>query len=114
MILLDRKEGILGWRWFKVRCTLKVCLASFLKWLWSLRFELKDSHVIKSIRSLVYWSSVYGHVTAGDLPGKLPNVSGDIFQRSAGVIMQQMGWCREGEKRGAWDMSAKGWRQGGE
>ncbi|KAJ9096439.1 hypothetical protein QFC21_005261 [Naganishia friedmannii] len=86
----------------------------------------KDSHVMKSIRSLLLYSMKYGHLPPGHLLGShrratgggeesIPGISalgGDIFVRAAGMIMHVMGWARErkpGEKEGSWDMSALGW-----
>ncbi|KAJ9103664.1 hypothetical protein QFC19_004239 [Naganishia cerealis] len=84
----------------------------------------KDSHVMKSIRSLILYSTKHGHKQPGHLLGtqrfgseeeSIPGISklgGDIFIRAAGMIMEVMGWAkerREGEKEGWWDTSALGW-----
>ena len=36
-------------------------------------------------------------------------LDGTIFVRGAGIIMSALGWAREGEKEGGWDMSALGY-----
>lgn len=36
-------------------------------------------------------------------------LDGTIFVRGAGLIMEALGWAREGEKAGHWDLSALGY-----
>lgn len=82
---------------------------------------MADSHVIKSLRSLERYSTLYGHTLPGGfigayrhngkeetIPG-ISKLSGDLFQRAAGMIMQQTGWVREGEKAGTWSMTPLGY-----
>lgn len=84
--------------------------------------DVLDSHVPKSIRSLLYWSTKYSHLPAGGLPGSfvdekgkeesikgMKDADGTIFMRAAGLIMSTLGWCREGQKVGNWDFSALGY-----
>jgi hypothetical protein len=80
-----------------------------------------DSHVLKAIRSLLHYSTLYGQQPAASLVGAyksgssteaIPGVSklsGDIFQRGAGLVMLQTGWAREGQKSRSYDYSALGW-----
>jgi hypothetical protein len=78
-----------------------------------------DSHVLKSIRALLHYSTLYGQHAPGTLLGAyksnsevIPGIGklgGDIFQRAAGMIMLQTGWAREGEKARSFDTSALGW-----
>jgi len=79
-----------------------------------------DSHVPKSIRSLVHYSTQYGSTPPGGfigtttpdgkevLPG-MGKVDGSIFLRGAGLIMDVMGWCREGQEEGEWGRSPLGY-----
>ncbi|ORX36099.1 hypothetical protein BD324DRAFT_630158 [Kockovaella imperatae] len=72
-----------------------------------------DAHVPKAIRSLVHFANLYGSVPQGGfgmaLPADYSMLDGSVFVRAAGVIMDVMGWCREGEKSGGWDRSAMGY-----
>ncbi|WVQ99214.1 hypothetical protein IAU59_006346 [Kwoniella sp. CBS 9459] len=81
-----------------------------------------DSHVPKAIRSLLHFSNHYGAYPAGafigtylvggqtheTIPG-LSQVDGTVFIRAAGMIMQQMGWTREGQEEGNWDFQGVGY-----
>ncbi|WWD17510.1 hypothetical protein CI109_101951 [Kwoniella shandongensis] len=77
-----------------------------------------DSHVPKSIRSLVYFSSLYGATPPGNFIGTyltggqthetikgMSKVDGSLFIRAAGAIMSQVGKGEEAE----WDRSALGY-----
>ena len=79
-----------------------------------------DQHTPKAIRSLVHYANEHGHTLAGEFPGttdragkevipRISKVDGTVFMRAAGVVMDVIGWCREGEKRGGWDRSALGY-----
>ena len=81
---------------------------------------LSECHLTKSIRPLVYHSQRQGATPPGGFVGTtsssgketLPGMSkldGTVFVRSAGVIMEVMGWHREGQKGGNWDRSALGY-----
>ncbi|WVQ77260.1 hypothetical protein IAR50_006943 [Cryptococcus sp. DSM 104548] len=75
-----------------------------------------DSHVVKAIRSLLFYSTLFGSLPAGSfsppdssdrgggLPG-LEKVDGTIFQRAASVTM---GTIKEGEEA-EWDRSQLGY-----
>jgi hypothetical protein len=83
-----------------------------------------DSHIVKSIRSLLLYSRLYGHLPAGGLLGTykqgtkdetIPGISklgGDVFARAVGVIFEQVGWPKDrkaGDGESFWDMSALGY-----
>ncbi|KLT40791.1 hypothetical protein CC85DRAFT_287064 [Cutaneotrichosporon oleaginosum] len=84
-----------------------------------------DSHVPKSIRSLLHYSQLYGWRPAGTVPGAfnadgseiVPGISavdGTVFVRIAGEIMKYTGWVKESARGGdgndnEWDRSALGW-----
>ena len=86
-----------------------------------------DSHVTKSIRSLLLYSRLYGHLPPGSLLGTykgsgkteetIPSISrlgGDLFSRAVGIIFEQTGWPDDRVKKGEadeefWDMSALGY-----
>jgi len=74
-----------------------------------------DSHTIKSIRSLLYAAKIYGQTPLGalgqDYPGikGLKEVDGTLFIRTAGVVMDTLGWVDWGQAEGKWDSSALGW-----
>ena len=82
-----------------------------------------DSHVLKTMRALVYGAQQYGNVAPGgaigafrcDMEAKtetLPGSSrmdGSIFVRSAGVLMNSLGWVTYGQPAKDWDRSALGW-----
>ena len=81
---------------------------------------MTDSHVPKSIRSLVHHDQQFGHIRAGEVYGAyrsdgsetiegIGQVDGSVFLRVAGVIMDTTGWVREGQKEGDWDRSALGY-----
>lgn len=83
-----------------------------------------DSHVPKSIRSLLHYSQLYGYRPAGEVPGSIVNgkevvegiskVDGTLFVRLAGEFMRYAGWVKETGSDGdgndnSWDRSALGW-----
>lgn len=89
-----------------------------------------DSHVPKSIRSLVYYAQHAGETPKGGYPGAksqkeidsmdlskeekqwwkdINEVDGSVFVRGAGALMDVLGWTKEGTKQGEWDRSALGW-----
>jgi hypothetical protein len=79
-----------------------------------------DSHVPKAIRSLVHYDSLYSSLPAGGfigainengqevLPG-IGKVDGTIFIRGAGLLVEALGWCREGQEEGSWEFSPIGY-----
>lgn len=81
---------------------------------------MTDSHVPKAIRSLVHYDSLYGSLPAGGfigavdengkevLPG-ITKVDGTVFIRGAGLLMDALGWCREGQEEGSWEFSPIGY-----
>lgn len=90
-----------------------------------------DSHVPKSIRSFIFNAQHWGHLGKGEMPGaktqeqirklkdlteeerkwwtEINNVDGTVFVRGAGVVMDVLGWTKEGTEQGEWDRSALGW-----
>jgi hypothetical protein len=84
-----------------------------------------DSHVTKTMRTLVYGAREYGQTEPGKVPGAitkgedgvetetlpgLAEVDGTLFVRAAGMMMNYMGWVDRGQPaRGDWDRSALGW-----
>lgn len=85
---------------------------------------IADSHIPKAIRSLLYFSTHYGHLPPGSLLGShkpnskeecIPNIAklgGDLFIRGAGIIFEQVGWPRDrkqGDEEENWDMSCLGY-----
>lgn len=79
-----------------------------------------DSHVPKAIRSLVHYDSKYGSLPLAEFIGArndggeevLPGIAkadGTIFIRGAGLVMDALGWCREGQKEGSWEFSPIGY-----
>ena len=38
-------------------------------------------------------------------------VDGTVFVRGAGLIMQALGWCREGQEEGGWEFSPIGYNE---
>ncbi|KDE09872.1 hypothetical protein MVLG_00270 [Microbotryum lychnidis-dioicae p1A1 Lamole] len=70
-----------------------------------------DDHVAKVIRSLAFAATHFGQSPAGFYQASLPGtevMDGSIFIRAAGMTLQAMGWCHEGESPGSWDRSALG------
>jgi hypothetical protein len=83
--------------------------------------------VIKSIRSLLLYSRLYGHLPPGGLLGTykgsgkteetIPGISklgGDLFSRGVGIIFGQTGWPDDRVERKEaeemfWDRSALGY-----
>ncbi|WRT66146.1 uncharacterized protein IL334_003099 [Kwoniella shivajii] len=81
-----------------------------------------DSHVPKAIRSLLYFTELYGSTKEGCFIGTylsggqthetingLSKVDGTVFVRAAGIIMDQLGWTREGKDHGDWEFSPVGY-----
>ena len=79
-----------------------------------------DSHVPKSIRPLLHYASLHGNTPPGGFTGVTTSdgkevfkgsskLDGSMFVRGAGMIMNVMGWCREGQKAGAWATSPIGY-----
>ncbi|KAF9058210.1 hypothetical protein BJ165DRAFT_1540460 [Panaeolus papilionaceus] len=91
-----------------------------------------DAHVVKAMRTLLYAAQQYGATPAGSVPGAfrdpdgeklnemskrkgeethvgIGKVDGTLFVRSAGVLMDTMGWLGHGQDEGHWDRSALGW-----
>jgi hypothetical protein len=69
---------------------------------------------------LVHYDSLYGSLPSGGLVGAinkdgqevLPGigkVDGTIFIRGAGLLMDALGWCREGQAEKGWEMSPIGY-----
>lgn len=73
----------------------------------------------KAIRPLLHYASLYGTTPPGGFFGTskdgqevVPGVSkidGTMFVRGAGMVMDVMGWCREGEKAGNWTFDPIGY-----
>ena len=88
-------------------------------------FHATDSHVLKTIRTLVYAAQKYGDSRPGDAIGAfstkdgkethkgMAKVDGTIFVRAAGLVMDNIDWNgrRQGQVRDldTWDRSALGW-----
>ncbi|KAF8630301.1 hypothetical protein AX15_003013 [Amanita polypyramis BW_CC] len=81
-----------------------------------------DSHVLKTMRTLFYAAQKYGDAPPGSVIGAfstkdgkethtgMSKVDGTIFVRSAGMLMDFMGWTGHGQvARDDWDRSALGW-----
>jgi hypothetical protein len=80
----------------------------------------QDSHVPKTLRTLIFASQNYGDRAPGTAIGAFHRDSGaethngtgkmdgTIFVRAAGLVMDTMGWASYGQK-GSWDRSALGW-----
>lgn len=83
-----------------------------------------DSHVLKAMRSLVYGAVHFGTVSEGGVIGAfrtdangnkvethpgLAKVDGTIFVRSAGVMMDLLGWTGLGQHANDWDRTSLGW-----
>ena len=77
-----------------------------------------DSHVPKTLRTLIFASQKYGDKPPGGAIGAFHRDSGaethngtgkmdgTIFVRAAGMVMDTLGY---GQKEGSWDRSALGW-----
>ena len=88
-------------------------------------FHATDSHVLKTIRTLVYAAQKYGETQPGGAIGAfstkdgkethkgMAKVDGSIFVRAAGLVMGNIEWNghRQGQVRepDTWDRSALGW-----
>ncbi|KAI3595169.1 hypothetical protein WG66_009401 [Moniliophthora roreri] len=80
-----------------------------------------DSHVLKTMRTLIYAAREYGDTPAGGVPGTetdgsethpgVKKMDGSLFVRAAGVLMNYMGWTVHGQPAGSWDRSALGWEE---
>ncbi|KAK7033554.1 hypothetical protein VNI00_012778 [Paramarasmius palmivorus] len=82
-----------------------------------------DSHVLKTMRTLIYAAREYGDIPAEDVIGVyqkgthqethlgMAKVDGSLFVRAAGVLMNCMGWTTHGQVAGDWDRSALGWEE---
>jgi len=83
-----------------------------------------DSHVLKSMRTLIFAAQHFGDKGPGEVIGTFrsgPNgekeethvgiskADGTIFVRAAGMMMDTLGWVGRGQKEGKWDSSALGW-----
>ena len=80
-----------------------------------------DSHVPKTLRTLIFASQNYGDKAPGTAIGAFHRDSGaethngtgkmdgTIFIRAAGLVMDTLGWVSYGQKAGSWDRSALGW-----
>ncbi|KIK64836.1 hypothetical protein GYMLUDRAFT_240783 [Collybiopsis luxurians FD-317 M1] len=82
-----------------------------------------DSHVLKTMRTLVLAAREFGDTPAGSVVGAftkgyastetIPGASkldGSIFVRAAGMLMDYMGWTTCGQvERDDWDRSGLGW-----
>ena len=81
----------------------------------------RDSHVPKTLRTLIFASQNYGDKAPGTAVGAFHRDStvethngtgkmdGTIFVRAAGLVMETLGWVSYGQKDGGWDGSALGW-----
>ena len=80
-----------------------------------------DSHVPKTLRTLIFAAQKYGDKAPGAVIGAFHRDSGGethkgtgkmdgtIFVRAAGMVMDTLGWVSYGRKAGSWDRSALGW-----
>ena len=83
-----------------------------------------DSHVLKSMRTLIFAAQHFGDKGPGEIVGTfrsgadgekeethtgISKVDGTIFVRAAGIMMDNLGWLGRGQKEGEWDRSALGW-----
>lgn len=84
-----------------------------------------DSHVLKTMRTLVLAAREYGDTQAGSVPGGfkqskegsnlevthegIEKLDGSIFVRAAGMLLDYMGWTIYGPERDDWDRSGLGW-----
>ena len=84
-----------------------------------------DSHVPKTLRTLIFASQKYGDKAPGTAIGAFRHhgdsgaaaethkgsgkMDGTIFVRAAGMVMDTLGWVSYGQKEGSWDRSALGW-----
>lgn len=82
-----------------------------------------DSHVVKTLRTLLFAAQHYGDTPPGGAIGAFrpgeeeviethngtSKMDGTIFSRAAGLVMDSMGWVTHGQPAGEWDRSALGW-----
>ncbi|KAJ3975289.1 hypothetical protein EV361DRAFT_792631 [Lentinula raphanica] len=85
-----------------------------------------DSHLLKTMRTLILAAREYGDTPPGSVIGAfkqhagsaskeeshpgMAKVDGSIFVRAAGMLMDYMGWTSYGQmEREDWDRSALGW-----
>lgn len=82
-----------------------------------------DSHVLKTMRTLIFAAQKYGDVPPGGAIGAFQanskakvetlagtsKMDGSIFVRAAGMLMDSLGWVNHGQSAKGWDRSALGW-----
>lgn len=82
-----------------------------------------DSHVLKTMRTLIFAAQKYGDVPPGGAIGAFKanskakvetlagtsRMDGSIFVRAAGMLMDSLGWVKYGQSAKDWDRSALGW-----
>ena len=79
-----------------------------------------DAHTLKAVRALYYAAQRYGRTPPGGVIGAydtagrethpgMAGVDGSIFVRTAGVVMDTLGWVSHGQKEGTWDRRGLGW-----
>jgi hypothetical protein len=84
-----------------------------------------DAHTLKTMRALVFAAQHFGETPPGGVIGAfragakgeekqethvgMGKVDGTVFVRSAGVLMDILGWSGYGQPEGEWDRSALGW-----
>ena len=84
-----------------------------------------DSHVSKTLRTLIFASQNYGDKAPGTAIGAFyrhgdddsrvethkgsGKMDGTIFVRAAGLVLDSLRWVNYGQKEGSWDRSALGW-----
>lgn len=67
-----------------------------------------DEHLLKFQRALVHYASVYGDRKSGSFDGTELDgaeiLDGSLFVRIAWLTVDKLGWLREGQEAGNWDM----------
>lgn len=64
-----------------------------------------DGLVVRVVRALAFAGSLYGHTPAGQYRCALAgteSMDGSIFVRTAGLVLDSLGWRREGDEPGRW------------
>lgn len=64
-----------------------------------------DGLVVRTVRALAFAGSLYGHTPAGQYRCALAgteSMDGSIFIRTAGLVLDSLGWRREGDEPGQW------------
>jgi len=64
-----------------------------------------DGLVARVVRALAFAGSLYGHTPAGQYRCALAgteSMDGSIFVRTAGLVLDSLGWRREGDEPGRW------------